>query len=195
MISHSKKYGTLPSQFPDCLIQQFSDVIKDPGSEVTCPEETHDTPEIALSWRTQETKWLGLGRWLRRIAHLGQCAYQAPGHLSSSDLLLLLLLWRRQRAQNTSPPKSVPLRSTQEPEPEQLRPGKCTKLRAHFGQFPCRATWSLSSVDQESTPGKCQWAGANPLWSLHCKHSQHTPVIFVCNVPPSPQHDWTREPK
>ena len=30
---------------------------------------------------------------------------------------------------------------------EQLRPGKYTKPRASFGQFPCRATWSLSSVD------------------------------------------------
>ena len=40
---------------------------------------------------------------------------------------------------------------TQEPEPEQLRPGKCTQPRACFRQFPCRATWSLSSVDLENT--------------------------------------------
>ena len=37
------------------------------------------------------------------------------------------------------------------PEPEQLRPVKCMKPRPHFGQFPCKATWSLSSVDLEST--------------------------------------------
>ena len=76
------------------------------------------------------------------MAHLGQCTRQAPGHLSCSDL---------ERAQNARPTKSVPLQSTREPEPEQLTPGKCTKCRAHFGQHPCRATWSLRSVDSEST--------------------------------------------
>ena len=55
------------------------------------------------------------------------------------------------KAQNARSTESAPLWSTQEPEPEQLRPGKCTKPRAHFGQFLCRATWSLSSVDGEST--------------------------------------------
>ena len=72
----------------------------------------------------------------------GNCARQAPGHLSCSDLG-----W----AQNAGPTKSAPLWSTREPEPEQLRPGKCMQPRACFRQFPCRATWSLSSVDQEST--------------------------------------------
>ena len=47
--------------------------------------------------------------------------------------------------------KSVPLWSTREPEPEWLRPGKCMQPRARFRQFLCRATWSLSSVDWEST--------------------------------------------
>ena len=55
------------------------------------------------------------------------------------------------RAQNACPTESVPLQSTQEPKPEQLRPGKCMKCRACFGQYPCRAPWSLSSVDPEST--------------------------------------------
>ena len=71
-----------------------------------------------------------------------ECAHQAPGRLSSSDL---------ERAQNTGPTESVPLWSTQEPEPEWLRPGKCMKPRAHFRHFPCRAIWSLTSVDWEST--------------------------------------------
>ena len=61
-------------------------------------------------------------------------AHQAPGHLSCSD---------RGRAQNTSPIKSAALWSTQEPEPEQLRPEKCMQTRAHFRQFPCIAAWSL----------------------------------------------------
>ena len=72
----------------------------------------------------------------------GECSRQAPGRLSCSHL---------GRAQNAGPTESVPLWSTQEPEHEWLRPGKCTKPRAHFGQFPCRATWSLSNVDGEST--------------------------------------------
>jgi len=39
------------------------------------------------------------------------------------------------------------------------------------------------------------WAGANPVWSIHCEQSPHTPLISVCSVPPSPQHNWTSEPK
>ena len=69
-------------------------------------------------------------------------ARQARGRLSCSDL---------GKTQNADSTESVPLWSTQEPEPEWLRPGKCTQPRACFRQFPCRATWSLSSVDQEST--------------------------------------------
>ena len=72
----------------------------------------------------------------------GECAHQAPHHLSCLDL---------GRAQNAGPTKYVPLWSTREPEPEKLRPGKCMQPRARFRQFPCRATWSLSSVDREST--------------------------------------------
>ena len=53
------------------------------------------------------------------ISH-SDCAHQKLGHLSCSDL---------GRAQNAGPTKSAPLRSTQVPEPEQLRPGKCTQPR------------------------------------------------------------------
>ena len=88
--------------------------------------------------------------------------------------------------QNAGPTECVPFWSTQEPEPEQLRPGKCTQLSAHLRQSPCRITWSLSSVDQESTHAV---SGANPVWPRHCEHSPRTPVIFVCSVPPSPQHN------
>ena len=71
----------------------------------------------------------------------GNCAHQALGQLSCSDL---------GKAQNAGPTESVPVWSTQEPEPEWLRPGQCTQPRARFRQFPCRATWSLSNVDWES---------------------------------------------
>ena len=53
-------------------------------------------------------------------------ARQTPGHLSCSDL---------GRAQKAGPTESVPLRTTQVPEPERLRPGKCIQLRAGIGQF------------------------------------------------------------
>ena len=81
-----------------------------------------------------------LGRWLRLTAHLGQCAHQAPGPLSCSDL---------GRAQNAQTTEYVPLRSTR--ETERLRPGKCMKCRACFGQYHCRETLGLSSIDPGST--------------------------------------------
>ena len=70
------------------------------------------------------------------------CTHQTPGHLSCLDL---------GRAENTGPPESVPLWSTWEPEPEWLRPGKCMQTMARLREFPCRETWSLSSVDHKST--------------------------------------------
>ena len=72
----------------------------------------------------------------------GECARQAPGRLSCSDL---------GKAQNAGPTESAPLWNTGEPEPERLRPGKCMQPRAHFRQFPGRAAWNLSSVDGECT--------------------------------------------
>ena len=79
---------------------------------------------------------------IRFIAFLGDCAHQEPGCLSCWDLGM---------AKNADPTESVSLWSTWEPEPEQLRPGKCMQPRACFRQFRYRTTWSLSSVDQEST--------------------------------------------
>ena len=84
---------------------------------------------------------------------------------------------------HTAHPRSVPLRSTQ--EPEWLRPGKYTKCRVHLGQCPCRTPWRMSSVDPGST---CHLRPRpNPVWSIHCEHSPHMPVVFVCSVPPHQQ--------
>ena len=93
----------------------------------------------------------------------GDCARQAPGHLSCSDL---------GRAQNTGPTKPAPLWSTQEPEPERvdlgsalnpglasdsswqsnLEPEQC-RLGKHThheqGQTQC-------GRDTGSTPHRCQ---------------------------------------
>ena len=79
---------------------------------------------------------------IRCTAQLGECTSQEPGRLSCLDL---------GREQNTGPTESVPLRSTREPEPGQLRPGNNKQPRACFRQCPCRATWGLSSEDPEST--------------------------------------------
>ena len=112
--------------------------------------------------------------------HLGQCARQAPGRLSCSDL---------GRAQNACPTKSVPLWSTREPEREQ-RPGKGRKRRAHCGQRPAQhsGAWAVST-------GKAQLprTGADPVWPMHGERSPHTPVTLQC--PSLPTTQLTSEPK
>ena len=108
------------------------------------------------------------------------CARQTPHHLSCSDL---------GRAQNAGPTQSTPLRTTQVPEPEWLRRGRCMQPRPNV-------RWSL--VEQPRAwavrAGKAHalWAGAGPVW---LRHWEHMPALFVCSVPPSPQRDWTSEPK
>ena len=47
------------------------------------------------------------------------------------------------------PAESVPSQSTQ--ESERQRPGRCMTCRVCFGQYPCTALWSLSSIDPGST--------------------------------------------
>ena len=142
--------------------------------EINYPEGTHGTPERVLSQRTREIKWLGPGRWLRCTAHLGQCAHQAAACLSCSDL---------GRAQKSYPTKSVLLWSTREPEPEQLRPGKCPKHSVRLGKCRCWSTWNLSSVDQESTCclelGQTQcspWTASTP--------QTHQRYLFAVFLPP-----------
>ena len=89
--------------------------------------------------------------------------------------------------------------------PELLGPGKGTKMQAQ----PSLRLWglpeclSLSGLDQGGacSPGPASdgsqrgnldpelcvpWAGAGPVWLRHC---EHTPVLFVCSVPPSTQRD------
>ena len=111
------------------------------------------------------------------------CTRQTPGHLSCLYL---------RRAEYTGPTESVPLWNTLEPEPEWLRPGKYTQPRASFRQFPAEQPWAWGV---ETGKAHTLWAGANPVWPRHCEHSPHMPVIFVCSVSPSPQHNWTSEPK
>ena len=119
---------------------------------------------------------------IRCTTHLGECAHQAPGHLSCSDL---------GRAENADPTESVPLWSTQKHEPEQLKPGKYTQPRAHFRQFPCRATWNLSSVDWESTHAVNR--GKPSVAQTHRTLPTHTSDNCLQFSSPCPQHSTTEQ--
>ena len=59
------------------------------------------------------------------------------------------------------------------------------KPRASFGQFPCRATWSLSSIDWERTHDM-SWGKPN---MVHTLQALPTHTNDICSVPPSPQNN------
>ena len=95
----------------------------------------------------------------------GNYARQAPGHLSCSDL---------GREQNAGPTKSAPLWSIWEPEPEQLRPGKCMQTRARIRQFPEEqprvwADWKSTHTVSGDKPSVAEslWAHASDI-CLQC---------------------------
>ena len=88
----------------------------------------------------------------------GECAHQAPGCLSCLDL---------GKAEKKGPTESVLLWSTQEAEPKRGRSGKGTKCRTCLRQFACRATCSLSSVDQKSTHTMSKPSVIQMLQALH----------------------------
>ena len=62
----------------------------------------------------------------------------APGKSVLTKQLVALSCSDLRRAQNAGPTESAPLWNTREPEPEQLRPGKCMQPRAHLRQFPAK---------------------------------------------------------
>ena len=86
-----------------------------------------------------------------------------------------------------NPSGSLPLHSTR--EPEQLRPGKCTKCRAHLGQCPCKAPWRLSGAE----PGSTRCLG---LRQTKCGPSTastpHTCQCYLSAVP-LPPHKTTEQ--
>ena len=118
--------------------------------------------------------------------------------------------------QTHSPPETVCSPSTR--SPELLRHGEDTKCTAHLGLCPCGVPENLSHLNWKvhetqgpigTVPSKSTmepeqytsrkhrlpWVMANPVWSIHFKHSPDMPVVFVCSVPHPPQHKWTSEPK
>ena len=115
------------------------------------------------------------------------CAQQTPHHLSCSDL---------GRAKNSGPTESAPLRTTQVPKHERLRPGRCMHPRAILGRFPAEQprAWAVWPGRAHAPRGRAHAprARAGPVWLRYC---EHTPVLFVYSVPPSPQCNWKSEPK
>ena len=105
-----------------------------------------------------------------------ECACQALGQLSFLDM---------GRAQNAGPTKSAPLWSTLEHEPELLRPGKCMQPRACFRQFSSRATWSLSSVDRESTHAVS--GGKSAAQTLRALPTDASDICLQCSSLPTAQ--------
>jgi len=137
----------------------------------------------------------------------GSCG--TPRKLSSWE-------WEGDKMHHTSETVSSPSTLS----PELLGPENGTKRRPNwvwaFVEYPRTWTWEAQTWEVHATQGlpwrvplksnlepeQCRpgkhtppWAGANPVWSRHCEHSPHMPVIFICSVPPSTQHNWTSEPK
>ena len=147
------------------------DIRQEGHSQRSAPQKRH----MALLRRhacctpRKPSSWDG-GGYKSQPSTAGDCVHQAPGNLSSSDLG-----W----AQNTGPTKHAPLWSTREPGPEWLRPGNAYNLG------PASDSSQQSNLESEQCRlGKhtcCEWGQTQCSW--------HMPVIFVCSVPPSAQHD------
>ena len=134
--------------------------------EISYPEETQG----ALDPETES----GMGR--------GEVALHLKRVCSSSSWLPELLGQGRHKMQ--AQPSLCPCGG-----PENLSlSGLGLGSACNSGPAPCRAAWSLSSVDEESTCAVSGWGGGKSTVAGHCECSPHMPVTFVCSAPPSPQH-------
>ena len=104
------------------------DIHREGCSQRSAPQKRHRAylRRCACCTPRKLSGWDGGGDKLQPSTG-GDSTCQSPSHLSCSDL---------GREQNAGPTKSAPLWSTREPEPEQLRPGKCMQPRARIRQFP-----------------------------------------------------------
>ena len=126
----------------------MTDIQQDGLSQRSAPQRRHmaHLRRHSCCEPRKSSSWDGGGDNMYR-AIWGECA---PKHL----VTWAAWTWEGHKTQHNW---VCALWSAQEPEPERLRPGKCTQPRAHLRQFTSRATWSLSSVDGEST--RSVWAG------------------------------------
>jgi len=61
------------------------------------------------------------------------------------------------------------------------------EMQGPLGTVPLKSILEPEeSGNRKHTP---PWAVANTVWSIHCKDYPHMPAVFVCSVPPSPQHN------
>jgi len=131
----------------------------------------------------------------RKIVHHKQ------GHFNNTDNCILI---RKQRPEGSGMiylkcwKKKLYLRKLCRSEVIKRHSQKCMKPRAHFGHFPYRATWSLRSIDRESThtvsskpkcgpytvstPHTCQWY----LFAVFLPPHNTTEQMSLYKWPPSP---------
>ena len=147
------------------------DICQEGHSLKSAPQRRHTAHLSQCTCGAPRKRAAGTREVTRCTTYLGQCTRQAPGRLSCSDL---------GGAQNARPDKSVPLWSIR--EPEGLRPGKCTKCRACLGQLPCRATWSLSSIDQKSTC-TMSWGKPSVVQTLRALPTDTSDICLQCSSP------------
>ena len=122
--------------------------------------DSHNPPEKELQRYSQKTEQQG-----KAISH-SDCAHQTPELLGPG------------KGTKCRPNQIYTSEGFLSAQPERLRPGRCMKPRAGLRRFPRR-----NYVEPKWCAPR---AGASPEWVRHCKHM---PVIFVCSIPPSPQHD------
>ena len=148
------------------------------GKGQSRPQRWHPPPNVS---RPSVANHVFLGSWTvdirqeghslrsapqrRHTAHLRQCSHGESGKLSGQmqEVIKTYHAPRTVRLPRTWSPEllrpgkgtkctpSLVCALAEYPRPEQLRPGKCRKCRVRFRQCPCRAPWSLSSVDPGST--------------------------------------------
>ena len=150
---------------------------------ISAPETAFSTKLWAGSQLLTMSSWdPGQLTLTRSVTAWDQLPRGDTGHNQNSALTKYPVVcasraWEGHKTHN--PTGSVPLRSMW--EPELLRPRECKKCRVHLGQCPCRAPWSLSSVD----PGNTCCPG---LWQTQCGPSTaSTPHTYhhICLQCPS----------
>ena len=196
-LDHKKSWAPSPQAEAD----EGQKELEGKGLLQSQPQRPHLPPTVSRtpvanlvfleSWTVdicQECPSLSSAPQRRHIAYLGLCSCGGSGKLSGGDLEGEWDVWPIWMVHSPSPwspqllthgkgtkcttcPVCTP-ESTW--EPEQLRPGKCTKFRDHLGQCPCRAPWRRSSVDLRST---CHLG----LWQAHCGPSTAS-TAHTCHI-------------
>ena len=158
------------------------DIHQEGHSQRSAPKRRH---MVYIRWHSRCTP-----RKLSSWDQGGDKMHHTPGRVRSPSTWSPELLGLG-KGTKPDPTESVPLWSTQKHEPEQLKPGKYTQPRAHFRQFPCRATWNLSSVDWESTHAVNR--GKPSVAQTHRTLPTHTSDNCLQFSSPCPQHSTTEQ--